>query len=45
MKIFHIMIKNLKLISDNKSFKLIINKSNPNFILVDINEDKKKYWY
>ena len=34
-------IKNFKINPDNKSFKLIINKSNPNFILIDINEDKK----
>ena len=27
--------------ADNRSFKLIFNKSNPNFILVDINEEKK----
>jgi len=33
--------KKFKINPDNKSFKLIINKSNPNFILVDINEDKK----
>ena len=33
--------KNFKINPDNKSFKLIINKSNPNFILIDINEDKK----
>ena len=26
---------------DNKSFKLILNKSNPNFISIDIDEDKK----
>mgnify|MGYP006426173817 FL=1 len=34
-------VKNFKINPDNKSFKLIINKSNPNFILIDINEDKK----
>ena len=33
--------KKFKINPDNKSFKLIINKSNPNFILIDINEDKK----
>lgn len=27
---------------ENKSFKLIQNKSNPNFILIDVAEDKKK---
>ena len=26
---------------ENKSFKLIQNKSNPNFILIDVAEDKK----
>jgi DNA polymerase-3 subunit delta' len=34
-------LNNLKIIPDNKSFKLIKNKSNPNFILVDILEEKK----
>ncbi len=34
-------LKNLKINQDNKSFKLILNKSNPNFISVDIDEDKK----
>ena len=38
---FSYNIKNFKINPDNKSFKLIINKSNPNFILIDINEDKK----
>ncbi len=33
--------KNFKINPENKSFKLILNKSNPNFILVDIDEDKK----
>ena len=33
--------KNFKINPDNKSFKLIINKSNPNFISIDIDEDKK----
>ena len=32
---------NLKINPDNKSFKLIQNKSNPNFILIDVIEDKK----
>ena len=27
--------------SENKSFKLIQNKSNPNFYLIDVAEDKK----
>ena len=34
-------LDNLKIITDNKSFKLVQNKSNPNFILVDIQEEKK----
>ena len=38
---FQYDIKNLKINPDNKSFKLIQNKSNPNFILVDLIEDKK----
>ncbi len=33
--------KNFRINPDNKSFRLIANKSNPNFILIDINEDKK----
>ena len=31
----------LKINPDNKSFKLILNKSNPNFISIDIEDDKK----
>ena len=34
-------VKNFIINPDNKSFKLILNKSNPNFILIDIEEDKK----
>jgi DNA polymerase III subunit delta' len=34
-------VKNFRINSDNKSFKLIANKSNPNFISIDIDEDKK----
>jgi len=34
-------LKNFNINPDNKSFKLITNKSNPNFILVNIEEDKK----
>ena len=34
-------LKNYKIDFENKSFKLIQNKSNPNFILIDVNEDKK----
>ena len=33
--------KNNKINSDNKSYKLIQNKSNPNFYLIDVLEDKK----
>ncbi len=33
--------KNFRINPFNKSFKLILNKSNPNFILVDIDNDKK----
>ena len=34
-------VKNFIINPDNKSFKLILNKSNPNFILIDIEDDKK----
>ena len=34
-------LKNYKINPDNKTFKLILNKSNPNFISVDIYDDKK----
>ena len=34
-------VKNLVINPENKSFKLIINKSNPNFISIDVNDDKK----
>ena len=34
-------LQNFEINIDNKSLKLILNKSNPNFILVDINEEKK----
>ena len=33
--------KNFKINLDNKTFKLITNKSNPNFITIDIDNDKK----
>tara|TARA_B100000035_G_scaffold139614_1_gene118969 strand:- start:44 stop:973 length:930 start_codon:yes stop_codon:yes gene_type:complete len=33
--------KNLQINSENKSFKLVQNKSNPNFILIDVSSDKK----
>ena len=34
-------IKNYRINPENKSFKLITNKSNPNFISIDIVDDKK----
>ena len=34
-------LKNFKVNPENKSFKLILNKSNPNFISIDIEDDKK----
>ena len=34
-------LKNFEINLKNKSFKLTQNKSNPNFILVDVNEEKK----
>jgi DNA polymerase III subunit delta' len=34
-------LKNFKINSENKSFKLTQNKSNPNFSLIDVVEDKK----
>jgi DNA polymerase-3 subunit delta' len=33
--------KNFQINPENKSFKLILNKSNPNFISIDVDEDKK----
>ena len=33
--------KNFKINPDNKTFKLIVNKSNPNFISIDIDTNKK----
>ena len=33
--------KNFRIDPENKSFKLILNKSNPNFISIDIEDDKK----
>ena len=33
--------KNFKIKPDNKSFKLVLNKSNPNFISIDVDNDKK----
>jgi DNA polymerase III subunit delta' len=34
-------MKSLKIDPENRSFKLLQNKSNPNFKLVDVNEEKK----
>jgi len=34
-------LKNFKIDAENKSFKLILNKSNPNFISINIEDDKK----
>lgn len=34
-------LKNYKINSANKSFKLVLNKSNPNFNLIDVEEGKK----
>ena len=34
-------LKNYKINSENKSFKLVLNKSNPNFNLVDVEDGKK----
>ena len=34
-------VDDFKINPDNKSFKLILNKSNPNFILIDIDDNKK----
>jgi DNA polymerase-3 subunit delta' len=33
--------KNFQINPENKTYKLILNKSNPNFISIDIDEDKK----
>lgn len=35
-------IENYKINENNKSYKLIQNKSNPNFILIDVLDEKKK---
>ena len=34
-------LKNFRIDANNKSFKLILNKSNPNFYLIDVEENKK----
>ena len=39
---FNYDIKNYKINSENKSFKLVLNKSSPNFSLIDVEEGKKK---
>ena len=36
-------LKNFQINLENRSFRLTQNKSNPYFILVDVNEEKKKY--
>ena len=36
--------KNFKINPDNKSFKLVLNKSNPNFISIDVDDDKKNIY-
>ena len=36
-------LKNLRINTKNKSFKLILNKTHPNFTLVDVDAEKKKY--
>ena len=33
--------KNFRINPDNKTFKLVANKSNPNFISIDVDDDKK----
>ena len=38
---FNYNIKNYELNPDNTTFKTMLNKSNPNFVLVDIDDDKK----
>ena len=36
-------INNLSIDPENQSFKTIINRSNLNFSLIDVNKEKKKY--
>ena len=38
---FNYNIKNYEINPDNTTFKTMLNKSNPNFVLVDIDDDKK----
>ena len=38
---FKYNLKELKINPENKSYKLTLNKTNPNFILIDVLEDKK----
>ena len=33
--------KNFRINTDNRSFKLVTNKSNPNFVSIDVDDDKK----
>ena len=40
---FEYNINNFEINYENQSFKTVINKSNPNLILIDINEEKKNY--
>ena len=35
-------INNYKINHNNKSYKLILNKTNPNFILIDVLDEKKR---
>ena len=34
-------VKNYKINENNKSYKLVLNKTNPNFILIDVLDEKK----
>ena len=40
-EIFNYDIKNYKINKESPTFKTILNKSNPNFILLDVNDNKK----
>ena len=39
---FSYEINNYKINQNNKSYKLVLNKTNPNFILIDVLDEKKK---
>ena len=41
MKRFKYNVDDLEINTNNHSYKLSLNKSNPNLILVDVNVDKK----